>query len=218
MPENARKAVTMNRDRELIRESEWMRVFKQNESTYVYESKFLVDDLDTSASYLKSRWPSLTRDEKIEFASAFSCRPPRSESDQEVITFLIEVGPEEVWRAIARILPFYERRGRAEEFAIERIRQSLGPCANYYQALESLRTLPAVPLLEDRYQQYRKSIHEKAANNAEVWTDYLQCCKTLWTLTRRGEFLSALRDAEKRAPAELRPGIVNDLKQIRQGN
>lgn len=209
--------MTTVNDKTLLRESEWMRVFKaRDEKTYIYESKFLMDGLHVSASTIRSRWPNLSSDEKIEFASAFSCQPPRHKDDQDILEFLMEVGPEDVWRAIARLLPFYPDHDRALEFVLGRVRQASEPRANYYQAIESLHGESAISLLRQRCQEYRKAFTKKSegSNQVDLWIDYLQCCKTLWSLTRDSMFLSALKEAQTTAPPEVRPCASRLLREI----
>jgi len=203
----------------LVRESEWMRVFKfHDQETYLFESKFLVDDLRVPPLTVRSRWPNFTPDEKIEFASAFSSQPPRDDDDQKILEFLMDVGPEEVWRTIAKLLPFHPLHDRALEFLLERTEKTAKLRANYYQALESLRGPEAVPALRQHYNQYLNLIAGKDAQNQQldIWIDYLQCAKTLLILTRDLMFESALEEAKITAPAELRSSAASLLEEAKK--
>ena len=203
--------------RKLVRESEWMRVFEiQNEKTYFYESKFLIDDLHVSPVTVRSRWPEFTLDEKVEFASAFGSQPPRDNDDQQVLEFLMDAGPEEVWRAISKLLPFHRLRARALEFLLVRVRQASGARANYYQALESLQGSEAVSMLRQQYEEYRDLVARKAPQSEQfdVWIDYLHCSKALWTLTQDPTYRAALKDGLTTAPPELRSSIAHLLREV----
>lgn len=82
--------------RKVIRESEWMRVFKvENKKTYIYESKFLIDDLRVPVLAIEKKWPVIPLSEKVEFSLAFSSQPPRDEEDHAILQFLMSAGPEE---------------------------------------------------------------------------------------------------------------------------
>jgi hypothetical protein len=184
-------------ERKLVRESEWMRVFQQTEeNTYLYESKFLVDDLEVPAAGLKERWPDFSGDEKIEFALAFGCHTLREGNDREILDFLMAVGPEEVWRLIAIVVASHPQGDAAMKFLLERIRKSGGPYANYYQSIELLHRKEAIPLLRQRYDEYRKAFASKpkTSDGDTRWTDYLQCAKALWTLTYDSTYIAALRE------------------------
>jgi hypothetical protein len=194
--------------RTLIRESQWMRIFKLSDGkTIVYESKFLLDDLRIRSAQIESIWKELLLDQQVEFASAFSCQPPRDENDRRILDFLMEVGSEEVCRTIARLLPFLEDRDRAIRFLIAKAEQVEERRANYYQSLERLGGETAIPLLRKHHEQYGKLLDRKSAKgrDSDVWLDYLQCSKALWTLTRDRKYLAVLQDAEKNAPTELLP-------------
>jgi hypothetical protein len=203
--------------RTLVRESEWMRVFKvQNEKTYVYESKFLVDDLHIPLPTIRTKWPELTLDERVEFASAFGSQPPRDNEDQQILDFLMEVGPEDVWRAIAKLLPSHPDREYALQFLLERTQQASGPRANYYQALELLRRPESVPMLRRQYDEYQKLVAGKAVegDQLDVWIDYLQCSKSLWSLTHDPAYRITLKNGLETGPLELRSFVTLLLLEV----
>lgn len=202
--------------RTLVRESEWMRVFKlQDQNTYLYESKFLVDNLHVSAAAIEKRWQDLSADQRIEFASAFSCQPPRDDDDRRILEFLMGMGPEEVWAAIAKLMPFYPDRTRALRFLSKRAEDAVECRANYYQAIESIRGEPTVSLLRGHWYQYQSALMGEARepSRPDLWIDYLQCSKTLWTLTRDAVFLSALKEAQTTAPVAFRPLAAKLLRE-----
>jgi hypothetical protein len=216
VPRNGMEIKTMtNGIKELCRESEWMRVFKiAGKEEYVYESKFLVDGLHVPPSAIKSRWAALSLEEKVEFSTAFGSQPPRDDSDQTILQFLMESGPEEVWRNIAILMLFHPRPSEALAFLIERIEKGKGAKANYYQAVELLRGLRAVPALRqdfDEYQRMLSSSLEKAS--ASIWSEYLQCAKSLFSLTKDEFFLDALRHSKQASPSELDSYLTHLLEE-----
>ena len=201
----------------LVRESEWMRVFKiQNEETYVYESKFLADNLHVPALMIRTKWQELTLGERVEFASAFSSQPPRDDDDQQILEFLMDVGPEDVWRIIAKLMPSHPHQDRALQFLLVRLQQASGPRANYYQALELLQRPEAVLPLRRQYEEYRKLHADKTAEgeNFDHWIDYLQCSKSLWALTHDPVCRIALNDGLKTVPPELRSFVTLLLRDV----
>ena len=202
-------------ERRLVRESEWLRVFQVgDEEAYVYESKFLVDDLEVSLSTVKEKWPGLSLDEKVEFSLAFSCHEPSKGEDQRILEFLMEVGPEEVWKTIAIVVPFHPRADVAVKFLLERIKETRGSRANYFQGIELLRREESIRVLRKYYDEYGKVVTGEMNGRDEViqWMDYLQCAKTLWTLTQEPMFLSALRDGQAKTPEGLRSYAKNLLR------
>lgn len=208
----------MPADKKLIRESEWMRVFKiENEEKYLYESKFLIDNLRLPVSVIKDRWPSFSRHDKEEFATAFSTQPPRDDNDRAILQYLMETGPQEVWRNIAVLVPFHPNRSDALTFLIDKVQQD-DSRANYYQAIESLRGTQAEPALRQHFDGYRSLLGPQSSSDDDVriWADYLQCTKTLFVLTHNPIFLSALKKGRADAPAELQTYAANILREAEQ--
>jgi len=195
-----------NETRKLIRESEWMRVFRIGDrEEYVYESKFLIDGLHASPSDIKSKWAAFSPEEKVEFSTAFSSQPPRDDADQGILQFLMESGPEEVWRNIAILMQFHPRPNEALAFLIKRIERESGSKANYYQIVELLQGAEAVPALRRDFEEYQRQLSCGLGKDSEVsiWSEYLQCAKSLFALTKDEFFLDVLRRSQKTSPPEL---------------
>lgn len=202
--------------RKLIRESKWMRVFQHADNdTEIYESKFLVDDLQISASEVRKIWPVLPLADKVEFALAFGCHTLREGEDKEILEFLMAVGPDEVWTSIAIIAASHPQPNIALEFLLQRIRQCREGCANYFQAIELLRREEAIPLLRERYNEYQRALARRPQEMAGdgPWIDYLQCAKALWTLTHDSTFVDDL----KKAPAQFDSYAAYLLREIDEG-
>ncbi len=204
----------------LVRESEWARIYNISDpGGYLFESKFLVDGLHVSLPSIRDRWPLLSAEEKIEFATAFSAQPPRDGDDQQILQFLMQVGPEEVWKSIAIVSTFHPNTDYALQFLLERVRGAAEGRANYYQALELLRRAEAIPRLRERFDEYQGlvSASDGRSERASFWVDYLQCCKTLFTLTKGPAFLAALEEGRVRAPLELQPYAATILYEVEKG-
>lgn len=201
----------------LVRESEWARIYELSDPQgQLFESKFLVDALHVSPSVIREKWARLSEDEKVELASAFSAQPPRDADDQQILQFLMEVGPEEVWKSIAIVSTFHPDKEYALQFLLERIRRAEERSANYYQALQLLRRPEAIPILRQCYDEYRTRVVAKVGRPRETdfWVEYLQCTKTLLTLTQDPTFLASLNEAQVIAPLELRAYVANVLREI----
>ena len=178
---------------ELIQETEWTRVYRAVHY-YRLESKLLADGLEVPASSLKQRWPSLTPLERQDFADAFIAKGVETTGDQEILTFLMEVGTECIWGTIAYRLPEYFDRERALSFLLERVALRGARPANYYQALARIGDAKAVPLLRQRYEAYRRELppFEQHGLHSEL-SDYDVCCWALWKLTGSPEYENALK-------------------------
>lgn len=205
--------------KKLIRESEWIRVFKLGtQEKYLYESKFLMDDLHISPTVLRERWRSFSQDEKAEFSISFSSQPPRDAEDVEILRFLMESGPKEVWRNVAILLPFHPRPDEARAFLGRCLDEDSGSRTNYYQAIALLNATEAIPKLRHQYEEYQTKLLSNPSQNGEFWSDYIQCMHVIWTLTNDPTLFAAMNDCVSKAPRELQGYIRNLLRQTDRGN
>ena len=182
-------------EKELVQETEWMRVYRSGPKTFFFQSKFVSESLEIGSASLKERWFSFTPMEQLEFANAFILKPHLTAEDQEILKFLMEKGSEYVWGTIAYLLPQYSDREGALSFLLERI-ASGGRCvSNYYQALEQVGDVRAIPLLRQRYEDYQMRVppFEQHGPFSEL-SDYQVCCRTLWKLTGSPEYQDALKE------------------------
>lgn len=171
------------RDRELVKESEWMRVYRADSNTLMYESKFLVDHLTLSANSIKRRWPGLSEEEKLEFAQAFQAKPEVTSEDESLLDFLMEAGNLPIWITIAPLLPRHSARERVLKFLFQRISEEGKPKANFYQSIEQLNDKTALPTLRAMYERYKDRLLERSEPTDEFeYQDYLSCCKALWVI------------------------------------
>jgi hypothetical protein len=179
----------------LVRESEWSREYQVAPSVYSWESKFLTEGLKVTATSIQQRWPSLSPNERLDFAQAFIAKRQFSGEDEEILAFLMEEGPEWLWVTIAPGLVKFSDRDRALSFLLARIRSAHAESANYYCVLELMGDQRAIPLLRERYEEYRHRLPplEKQALWGEL-SDYLYCCRALWKLEGLPEYEEALKD------------------------
>jgi hypothetical protein len=63
-----------SKDKKLVKESEWMRVFEVGDKQLFYESKFVRDNLQVSPQNIKSRWNNFSDKDRHEFVTAFQSR------------------------------------------------------------------------------------------------------------------------------------------------
>ena len=205
--------------KKLLRESEWMRVFKiENEEKFIYESKFLFDDLRISLLDIQRKWPELSLSEKIEFSTAFGSQPPRDSDDQAILRFLMQSGPREVWRNITILIPFLTDTDEGSRFLIEGLQGENDSRANYYQAIELIRGTQAIPILRRHFEEFQTILARKEEESVDVgiWSDYLQCTRTLFVLTQDAIYLSALRRGHMSAPEKIRAYATNLLRDLEE--
>lgn len=193
---------------ELIHESEWMRVYESPEFGRVHESKFLTDRVQVSSDSIIRRWPALSFDERIEFANAFAVKPELTSEDERILEFLMDAGDLYIWMTIAPLLPHHRNRERALAFLLERVKEERREKANFFQALELMRDVRAVPALRAAYENYRSSFRRprRAAGEPEEpdYSDYLQCCKALWALEGSPQYREAIEELSKSPVSSLR--------------
>jgi len=187
--------VSAHSERKLVQESEWMRVYRIDARTLMYESKFLTDRLAVSADSIKRKWPGLSDEEKLEFSRAFQAKPEVTSEDEALLDFLMEVGNLAIWITIAPLLPRHSCRDRVLKFLLDRISEDGNMKANFYQSIEQLRDPRALPALRAMHERYERKLcdHNKSGGEFE-YQDYLSCCKALWAI----EGLALYREAIER--------------------
>jgi len=182
-------------ERKLVRESEWMRVYRVEARTLMYESKFLTDHLAVSADSIRRRWPGLPDEEKLEFSLAFQAKPEITSEDEDVLDFLMEVGGLPIWITIAPLLPRHSDRERVLKFLLDRIGEDGNMKANFYQSVEQIRDRRALPALRAMYERYERELRDQNEPTEDFeYQDYLSCCKALWAI----EGLTSYREAIER--------------------
>jgi len=183
---------------ELIKESRWSRLYRTGPRDYYSESKFLLDGLRADPSSIKREWNSFSDEEKVDFGIAFAAGAAADKSPEveEILTFLMSAGPEEVWMNIAGMLPKHSDKEAVMRFLLERLQTSQEP-AYCFQALAGIGDQRAVPLLRQDYERRLTRINEAgvAAVSEFDWCDFYGCCAVLWKLGAEGPFETRVHEA-----------------------
>ncbi len=183
----------ISKGKELVQESEWFRVYRIGPDLFLRESKFLTDRLETSPDSVRQRWPGLSDKERLDFAAAFVARPAVTAQDQQVLRFLLETGAEDILVRIASRLQNQADREQVLSILLDRVASGAGGAAKYYQALALMGDARAVPLLRQRYEEYRQELAPMERHGLEsALADYQMCCHALWNLDGAPEYRESL--------------------------
>jgi hypothetical protein len=184
MPKSKKHVSTkLSRHPELVRESEWLRVYRTNQNVLVEKSRFLEDGLVLKASELGKMWDTLSPQQKHDLCIAYHAKVEISKDDEKILNIIMEKGNEFTWSHIASVLTRHPDRERIAAFFISRIERQSPPLSNFFQAVETLGDSRLVPHLLKRYNQYRESGVSPKNKDRVLTIDYLTCCRTLGKLT-----------------------------------
>jgi len=195
------------KDKQLVRENEWIRIYNIGPGQQYYESKFVHDNVQVLAKSIESRWHTLSAEEQADFVMAFQSKYPLTSEDEEILEFLMNTGDENVWSTLALPLTRMSssKHEKALAFLIERIQRRDTHRANYYQALGELKDTKAIPALKVAYEEERRTISlDKPLTDFQdifPYIDYLACCAALYILEGSKEFKQAI-EALKSHPNE----------------
>ena len=84
-----------HKEGKLFKETEWNRWYDWG-STCGAESKFLTDGLKVSAESIRTRWPTLSDGEKLDFAMAFVAGRKVPVEEEPILDFLMEAVEEDL--------------------------------------------------------------------------------------------------------------------------
>jgi hypothetical protein len=189
----------MNLSRQLVRESEWMRVYRLESNHLHYESKFLTDHLQIDLEDLKRRWSTLTAEDKRDFVRAYSAIKAKSTRDFEILRFLMKVGTSETWGWLANSLTDLPEKDLVLNFLLERLKNDDGYFPDYAQALETLGDSKATDVLAEKFAMLRQRVTSLSTETGQLTSDaffdcvsYLHCCRALVKLAAFGEAREAL--------------------------
>ncbi len=93
-----------NKGRQVLRESEWMTVYKLEGGVSLHESKFLVQGLVVNARSIKARWQHFSQEEKYDFVRAYQAKAEVTPEDEEILRFSSPVASSKEWRWRGRLL------------------------------------------------------------------------------------------------------------------
>jgi hypothetical protein len=183
----------------LVKDTEWMRVYQTGPKSYHYESKFLTDGLQVSAQSLVTRWPSMTANERLDFVQAYSAKREFTSEDEAITSLIMSDGDDYLWSALAKFMLRHPHRDKILGFLRERVQNYRENPANYIQALGLAKDLDAVPLLTSYLTEYRRvaegvTEHESAPFEEVVpIAKYIWCCQALWLITGSQDYESEIR-------------------------
>ena len=180
---------------ELLRETEWVRVYRTGSAGERWESKFEADGLQVSAESIKQRWGNLELMERAEFANAFIKKPTLTDEDEQILRFLMQVGTEPVLSMIAYVLPRSSDRETALSFLLRPPDSGRHGWASVrYDVVATIEDPRVVPALRQHYEAYRKALAPiDERTNADL-SNYFACLDTLWRLDGAEEYRNALHD------------------------
>ncbi|PYU37413.1 MAG: hypothetical protein DMG54_33770 [Acidobacteria bacterium] len=188
-------------NKELIRESRWMRVYNLGD-TLLYESKFLADGLQVSSASLISSWKNMAEEEHTEFALAFLAKPDLQSDDEKILNHLMEAGSTKVLRSIALLAVRHSDRERVFRFLTQQIKKGPKPLSNFYQALELLNDRRAVPTLRQVYDRHKAHLSTGECEESEL-VDYLECCKALLVIDGNSEYQRAISEMQSHSSEQI---------------
>lgn len=194
--------------RDLIRETEWMRVYQSGPNELRYESKFLTEGLEVSAASVRSRWEQMSYENKLEFVQAFGAKPNWSPEDVRVVDFLIEVGSPEIRSAVALLLPKGRDKLGALHSLLDCVAHESTLKANYYQALAYLQERSALSALMGDFRSYRERLDEGVAKpstaDRQSLIDYLSCARAILSLGGPPECKRPIEELQRHPSPEIR--------------
>jgi hypothetical protein len=164
---------------DVIRENQWMRVYRSEDGGERLQSKFLFEEVQVSADEIRRTWPLMSEQKQFEFVQAYQAKPKVTLEDEKILDFLIETGNDVIWTFISALLPRHSEREKVLNFLFARIQRPDRLSANYYQALEVLGDPRAVQPLEIARQIQKEHINSGVKEEEYA---YLVCCRSLWKL------------------------------------
>jgi hypothetical protein len=146
---------------ELVRESEWVLIFKKNDHEY-HVSKFLDDTVSVDAASFRKRWPEMSSGARSEFCSAFNAKPTWTSDDTEILDAILEDGDDNLWWWLSLTLLKHPDRERIVNFLIERLSDPTishgGGTLNYIQALGISGNRRAAAAIKPYYEEFKNAL------------------------------------------------------------
>ena len=182
------------KDRKLVRESEWVRIYRTKNNVLEVVSKFLEGNLQPTAAEFEKKWPVLSPEGRLDVCSAYQAKARLSEEDVEILNVIMMMGDELSWGNIVSVFARHPDRNRVIAFIRERLEKQSPPLANFYQAIETLEAKELIPKLLEKHKQYRRSGVSPKSQDRILCIDYLVCCKTVWKLTGIQDYKAELQE------------------------
>jgi len=146
---------------ELVKETEWSYVYKVGEKSYSHTSKFLADESFTvSASEIRSRWPSMSENQRLDFVQNFWVKVTWDSNDTEILEVVMQDGGDLLLAHCAQAFLKHPDRERAVSFLIERLEKCEleNEPLNYIQALGLSKDPRAASAIRPYYEKYRAAV------------------------------------------------------------
>jgi hypothetical protein len=182
------------KDRKLVKEDRWSRVFEEQANTLAFESKFYTDGLSISVNELEKGWKEWDDEEKLSFVGAFTQKPEFSTEDEEIFEFLMKNGDGRTWTMLALSLRFLSNRRMVLDFLVERMKSDFRPKSNFAQTLGVLGDPSAIPALLTEYDNDRFALAAAQDSvDTDLLFDFLCCCSALQKLGAQGNYINDIK-------------------------
>ncbi len=172
-----------NKRRQVVRESDWVRLYRSKPNLIVERSKFLEDGLQLSPTGFEQRWTGLSPQEKLDLCAAYHAKRAITSDDEKILSVIMRKGDDLTWSCIASVLTRHSDRRRVLVFIGDRIEKQSPPLANFYHAAEVLGDSTLVPQLVNRHKAFQEAAIDPENGDRILCIDYLTCCRSLWKLT-----------------------------------
>jgi len=189
---------------ELVKETEWSYVYKVGEKSYSHTSKFLADENFTvSASEIRSRWPSMSENQRLDFVQNFWVKATWDENDTEILEVVMKDGSDLLWAHCAQAFLKHPDRERGVSFLIERLKKckSENEPLNYIQALGISKDLRAASAIRPYYEKYRAAMDAEKITGVPddvvfgsiPYLAYFAACSALLKIVGSAEYEESIR-------------------------
>jgi len=146
---------------ELVRESEWVLIFKKKGHEYRV-SKFLDDNFSGDATSFRKHWREMSPETRSEFCSAFNVKDTWTSDDTEILNVILGNGDDNLWWWLSLTLLKHPDRERIVNFLIERLSDPkinhVGGTLNYIQALGLSRDRRAAAAIKPYYEEFKNAV------------------------------------------------------------
>jgi hypothetical protein len=188
---------------ELVKETEWSYKYKTGEKSYCNISKFLADEgFTVSASEIRSRWPNMDENQRLDFVQNFWSKPDWNQNDTEILEIIMQDGNDRLWEHCSQAFLRLPDRDRAVTFLIRRLEQQTDDePLNYIQALGLSKDRRATPAITPYYEKYRKEVERESETGVPddvvfgpiPYHAYLVACEALLKIEGSPEYEKAIR-------------------------
>jgi hypothetical protein len=160
-------------------------------------------DFRIGVADIRSHWPSMSTNDRLDFATSFSDGLDRS--NPEILEFLLQEGDEDIWPNCALALLEHPDRERVVKFLIERVEENTEEkpplTLNYIQALGIAKDRRATSVIRPYYEKCRDAMEtEKTTGVPEdvffgpiPYHAYLSICEALYEIEGLPEYEQAIR-------------------------